>query len=915
MDSKISALPLLEDATGDDLVVIVDTSEGVTKHISIAELFTQIGADFGTIKLQGDWDASSGNEPTSDENPIPNGYAWRVSVEGNTNLGGITVWHVGDLALKTSTGWLKIASSDVSAVWNNISGDPTTNSELMALFNNKADLENGKIIDSQIPESIKNIVVVNSFNNLPPVGIETTVYITTDTNKLYRWESSGYINITSGAIDSVNSQTGIVNLNQDDITDGETFKQFSETEKTKLSTIENGAEVNNISDSDAAILTGGEINNADTLHTHNSKANKIILPTNGAGLFALLHSDSVGNYEKSMVYYANTMTDLKNIIEQSEYLYITIIVNPSTALLILSGNINIKAKRVTIYSAGSSIHLANNLTFIDTYGGTSPHIFFDCNVTVESNANIYYTDNGGGYFFHIFIKYLIPTNTVTFTKTSGNFGVHLSSYDETKTINSNGASLYLNDKILWNTNSHNDFIKKQGGTINEYYHLTQNQHNILTNGLNADSLHTHDNFANVQNVLLKSNNLNDVDNQQNALNNIVNISQASNEQVLTKDTATGNAIWKDTVNLEQLNNKADLIDGKVPASQLPSFVDDIEEYASLGDLPTTGESGKIYLVTDTNKTYRWSGSGYVEISSSLALGETDSTAYRGDRGKIGYDHSQEIGTNPHDTTLEAVRTENNTISGDINANNNTITNLKTPVNNGDATSKIWVDSKQINTQNSIEGGGNLSTNRTIQLVNDELNPGVNSIYAVGGTGIKGWYNFPHIITQQFNLLNGNTIQNYSDYLYFENSYRSGNNNGLNSNNVIPFMVPQNCQITGFQAYFGYIGVSGVYVPDTNITINIEVLKIMQNSVQSILAIPITHKPQTANNDTIGSNGNFGATAAEYNVKGGTQTTPLNNGDLIGIRFNNAPANSPTVVSCIKYVTFQLLLRPVIGNYI
>lgn len=80
--------------------------------------------------------------------------------------------------------------------------------------------------------------------------------------------------------------------------------------------------------------------------------------------------------------------------------------------------------------------------------------------------------------------------------------------------------------------------------------------------------------------------------------------------------------------------------GKVPSSQLPSYVDDVIEYTAKANFPTTGETGKIYIDTSTNKTYRWSGSTYVEISPSLALGETSSTAYRGDRGKIAYDHSQ-----------------------------------------------------------------------------------------------------------------------------------------------------------------------------------------------------------------------------------------------------------------------------------
>lgn len=72
--------------------------------------------------------------------------------------------------------------------------------------------------------------------------------------------------------------------------------------------------------------------------------------------------------------------------------------------------------------------------------------------------------------------------------------------------------------------------------------------------------------------------------------------------------------------------------GTVPSSQLPSYVDDVLEYASQSAFPTTGETGKIYVDTSTNKTYRWSGSTYVTIGSDLALGETSSTAYAGDKG-------------------------------------------------------------------------------------------------------------------------------------------------------------------------------------------------------------------------------------------------------------------------------------------
>lgn len=56
--------------------------------------------------------------------------------------------------------------------------------------------------------------------------------------------------------------------------------------------------------------------------------------------------------------------------------------------------------------------------------------------------------------------------------------------------------------------------------------------------------------------------------------------------------------------------------GKVPASQLPSYVDDVVEAANFAALPPTGEIGKIYVTIDNNKTYRWTGSTYIEISSS-----------------------------------------------------------------------------------------------------------------------------------------------------------------------------------------------------------------------------------------------------------------------------------------------------------
>jgi hypothetical protein len=75
-------------------------------------------------------------------------------------------------------------------------------------------------------------------------------------------------------------------------------------------------------------------------------------------------------------------------------------------------------------------------------------------------------------------------------------------------------------------------------------------------------------------------------------------------------------------NKQASGSYATLTDGKVPSSQLPSYVDDVIEVTNLAALPVSGETGKIYVTLDSNKTYRWSGSAYVEISASP--GSTDS---------------------------------------------------------------------------------------------------------------------------------------------------------------------------------------------------------------------------------------------------------------------------------------------------
>ncbi len=121
--------------------------------------------------------------------------------------------------------------------------------------------------------------------------------------------------------------------------------------------------------------------------------------------------------------------------------------------------------------------------------------------------------------------------------------------------------------------------------------------------------------------------------------------------------------------------KADLVGGLVPASQLPSYVDDVIEGTNLAAFPGTGETGKIYVALDTGKTYRWSGSAYVEL--------TDATAVWGSIS----------GTLSNQTDLQAALTARALATVTITAGT------------------------------GLSGGGDLSANRTLNLENTAVTPG------------------------------------------------------------------------------------------------------------------------------------------------------------------------------------------------
>ncbi len=184
-----------------------------------------------------------------------------------------------------------------------------------------------------------------------------------------------------------------------------------------------------------------------------------------------------------------------------------------------------------------------------------------------------------------------------------------------------------------------------------------------------------DNLSTLTSHISNKTNPHSVTKTQVGLGSVENKSSATIRNEITSSNVTGalgytplNSSLKGSANgLAELDSS-----GKVPANQLPSYVDDVVEgYLSSGIFYSdsgltkqiTGESGKIYVNLSNEKTYRWTGTGYAVISETIALGETSTTAYRGDRGKVAYDHSQ-----ISHARVDATKVENSVTNGNIKIN-------------------------------------------------------------------------------------------------------------------------------------------------------------------------------------------------------------------------------------------------------
>lgn len=173
--------------------------------------------------------------------------------------------------------------------------------------------------------------------------------------------------------------------------------------------------------------------------------------------------------------------------------------------------------------------------------------------------------------------------------------------------------------------------------------------------------------------------------------------------------------------------------GKVPTSQLPSYVDDVLEFANKTGFPSSGETGKIYIAKDTNLTYRWSGTAYVEISASLALGETSSTAYPGNKGKKNADDIVIL-----NGKVAAVEAKNEEQDREINAIKNGTTKVGNAATADTATSAGKLTTvRNIAIKGDATGNTNFDGSANVSITLALSNVGTAGTYSAVTTDAKG----------------------------------------------------------------------------------------------------------------------------------------------------------------------------------
>ena len=489
----------------------------------------------------------------------------------------------------------------------------------------------GKVPLEQLPSLVDDVIEVDSFEHLPEAGEVGKIYVTKDTNLLYRWTGVKYVEVSESLHLGETADTAYA---------GDKGKETTDKVNSHISDFNNPHKVT------AEQVGLGNVDNTSDINKPVSTAQQEALDAVKTELEEKINnsgSDLQGNIDKI----DERVTNIENSVGAPDGIAtldsegkLEVSQIPNEALNVIEGKYMTETQFTD--SEGVEFIPRHNTIYIDSIGG----------------SNKLYRWDG--------FKYVEVSDSDNVTEAIDN---HIKDFNNPHKVTAEQIGLGNVDNTADIDKPISTAVQEALDTVNtkvtEHTENKENPHGVTAEQIGLGNVN---NTADYDKPVSKAtqDEIDRIDGRIDTIDNSIGVPSG----IATLDP-----------------------DGKVPSSQLPSYVDDVIEVATLDELPATGEAGKIYVTKDTNLTYRWSGSKYVEISASLALGETSSTAYAGDKGKATTDslnaHLADF-NNPHKVDKAQVGLGNvdNTSDKDkpvSDATQQLINEVKESINSGNTT--------------------------------------------------------------------------------------------------------------------------------------------------------------------------------------------------------------------------------------
>jgi phage-related tail fiber protein len=460
----------------------------------------------------------------------------------------------------------------------------------------------GLVPISQLPSYVDDVVEYANLAGFPVTGASGKIYVALDTNKTYRWSGSAYIYITSGAVDSVAGKTGVVTLVKGDV---------------GLDSVDNTA------DSAKNVLSATKLATARSISATGDATWSASFDgsASASGVLTLANSGvTAGTYRSLTVDAKGRVTAGSNPTTISGY--------GITDALVLGSTVGAAAGTAAAGVASTAAH--------------SDHVH-PLQTSVSGNAGtataLATARNIAGVSFNGSADIAIPfANLASKPTTIAGYGIT----DALALGSTVGAAAGTAAAGTAATAAHSDHVHPLQTTITGNAATATKlvtARTISTTG-DATGSASFDGSANAAIALTLANTAVSAGSYGSATAastftvdakgrltaaGSVTITPAFSSLTGKPTTIAGYGIT-DAVSSSLLgvaNGVATLgADSKIPASQLPSYVDDVLEATSFAVLPASGSTGAIYVTLDTNKIYRWTGTVYIEISPTAGNADT-----------------------------------------------------------------------------------------------------------------------------------------------------------------------------------------------------------------------------------------------------------------------------------------------------